>query len=715
VRTLKRYVRCFFLRGLSTQNGWRICGHIVNELCASFRREEVVNMRLLLFSCCAFTCCASILQGQSFTSTGSMHETRAFHTATLLDNGTVLVTGGFSNTAEIYNPLTGTWRYTNYPMNAVRALHSAVKLSNGKVLIIGGMGLPAGVLVESAEIFDPVSESFALVKSPNVSHVGENALLLNDGRVIVTGSVPYCGTTSNISEIYDPVSDTWNETPTMSVGPDPRAVKLPDGSVLAGGGGSCPPSPNVSRYNPTTNTVSQMGPMLTPRLEHTATLLGNGKVLIAAGSDPSFVTNSTEIYDPRAPPSGQSQYGNMLVDARRSHTATLLANGDVLVVGGYQSGNGYGYVGTLASSEQFNHVTLAWSQPGLMSVTRAFHTATLLPSGAVLVVGGLADSSSYSTQLNSAELWTPPVAYSNVLVFPVKTDSHCSGTHNMCTPNTVNISSVFDHKMTKAYESSKDPKSHCAPLSSPPPTWGKIIDFLGEEAQSPPPGSGSFGACGDLHGYTTTQGTKFLSGYHLLGPTYLYYDGHPGFDYPFNFGTAVYPAISGCVSYSIPVAGASPRPFHVLTIVPMTTPPPPGGCLAEKSETGYVIVYMHLSSYLSSDNTTVLHCTVRPSNGAAMCPSTNEVPCSAAMGCAQQDDFVSSTQANPIAFVGNFANGYWGGKKGTIGPHLHFEVDLWPNASPIPIDPYGWKSSTADPYSPLPGIMNTWLWQAAQP
>src|SRR5690242_9103536 len=78
------------------------------------------------------------LAGQSFSPTGSMNEARVQHTATLLDNGTVLVTGGSSNTAEIYDPATVSWRYTLHAMAYSRVAHTAVKLSSGKVLLAGG-------------------------------------------------------------------------------------------------------------------------------------------------------------------------------------------------------------------------------------------------------------------------------------------------------------------------------------------------------------------------------------------------------------------------------------------------------------------------------------------------------------------------------------------------------------------------------------------------
>jgi hypothetical protein len=85
------------------------------------------------------------------------------------------------------------------------------------------------------------------------------------------------------------------------------------------------------------------------------------------------------------------------------------------------------------------------------------------------------------------------------LAFPVPSDkAHCKGKSGTCTPQTVNISAVFDHQMGRPYESSDNtkPKQGCAPLPTPPPMWGKIMDFMGEEAANTATADGNYGTCG---------------------------------------------------------------------------------------------------------------------------------------------------------------------------------------------------------------------------
>ena len=324
----------------------------------------------------------------------SMNEPRAYHTATLLNNGTVLVTGGYngtevSNTAEIFDPQSGTWRYTLHPMNVARDYHTAVKLSDGRVLLVGGPSV-------SSEVFDPVTEQFTSFSGMNHYHISDPGLLLNDGRVlIVGGSQPSYN--AGVSEIYSPITNAWIVAPNIPVGiANPAAVKLADGTVLAAGGNdglSASAFSFVASYNPSADTVRGMAPMQVERKELTATLLLDGRVLLVGGTDANFTLSSTEVYDASVLPNGASTLASSLNQNRREHTATLLPNGDVVVVGGFQAAPG-GPSTVLASIETRDHITGSWTVSGTVSQPITGHTATLLADGRVLLVGGANGTSS---------------------------------------------------------------------------------------------------------------------------------------------------------------------------------------------------------------------------------------------------------------------------------------------------------------------------------
>lgn len=351
------------------------------------------------------------LSAQSFTPTGSMNLARTQHSATLLNNGTVLVAGGGSDstasgyTAEVYSPQTGTWRFTSHVMNFSRTGHTAVKLADGRVLLAGG----TGSLTNPGEVFDPVTEQFTPTNPMIGPHDRSPGILLSDGRIILVVGSLLALNGPGIAEIYDPVTNSWSATPSIPVGDSEiAAVGLPDGTVLATGGFACCTVaiyPNVARYNATTNTVTPMANMIVARHNHTVTVLPGGKVLVVGGSNPSSTESSTEIYDPTAPPNGQSQLNTSLNQSRRAHSATLLPNGDVLGVGGFQVVGGIQGT-TLSSAELRDHVNGTWSPAGSMSVSRQDQTATLLPSGKVLIAGGSAGRTFVAQ--NSAELWGTP-------------------------------------------------------------------------------------------------------------------------------------------------------------------------------------------------------------------------------------------------------------------------------------------------------------------
>ena len=124
------------------------------------------------------------------------------------------------------------------------------------------------------------------------------------------------------------------------------------------------------------------------------------------------------------------------------------------------------------------------------------------------------------------------------------------------------------------------------------------------------------------------------------------------------------------------------------------------------SDTGYVVFYLHLASYLNERGSPV-YCRV-PKNGSGKC--LLEVACPT---CPTEGQWVGIDASHPIAYVGDFSNGRWQG----VSPHLHLEVDYmpYPTAAPIPIDPYGWCGPPgADPYTSLTGLVNTNLWGAYQ-
>lgn len=364
----------------------------------------------------------------SFVPTGGMETPRVNHTATLLGNGKVLVTGGFvgasagpsiAASAELFDPLTGRFSRTAADMEALRASHTASLLLDGRVLIAGGITLAVDgddcATLHSTELFDPASGTFSPSGDMMDFRFGHTATTLKNGKVLIAGGVEVfedpdngCESFTDASaELYDPATGNFTPTGNMDTSRwDATATLLPDGKVLIAGGftdggfGSVLSLATAEIYDPTSGTFALTGRMSNPRAEHTATLLPNGKVLIAGGvnDDPSLpqeVFASAELYDPTTGTFTTSAQTAAMSVPRLGHAATLLSSGKVLIAGGDNSN------GVLSSAELFDPVKAVFSPTVRMMAKRFGHTATLLQNGLVLITGGAGSGN----VLASAELY----------------------------------------------------------------------------------------------------------------------------------------------------------------------------------------------------------------------------------------------------------------------------------------------------------------------
>jgi len=346
-----------------------------------------------------------------FQPTGDMGVERAEHTATLLADGKVLITGGFNNTgnlasAEIYDPVAGTFTSTG-AMTASRSLHTATLLANGpaatngKVLITGGSdGLGDDIDLTTAELFDPVTGTFTATGAMKEMRSEHTATLLANGKVLVAG-----GTIGDVAELFDPATGSFSSTGDLVVGGrwGCTATLLNDGTVLIAGGRDAEnvfdafPLNNAELFNPATGTFTATGAMTDFRYGHTAALLNSGKVLLAGGTNGNSLQDA-ELFDPAA--KTFSATGNMS-SPRANHTATLLNDGTVLVAGGFSFFPAPG--GSFATAEIFDTVTNMFTPTGRMGTPRSLHTATRLNDGRVLITGG--DSNGNPGFVKSAELY----------------------------------------------------------------------------------------------------------------------------------------------------------------------------------------------------------------------------------------------------------------------------------------------------------------------
>jgi N-acetylneuraminic acid mutarotase len=343
----------------------------------------------------------------TWTNTGSLLVPQDYPTDVLLASGKVLLIDPAGASAEIYDPATGGWTATA-GLRVARFTPSTTLLADGRVLVAGGWNSQSEYLT-SAEIYNPQTGTWTSTGSMNHRRGHHTGTLLPNGNVLVTGGIDVFASVTATTEVYNPDTGAWTLTGPMSSGrSDYLCTLLADGKVLVAGGFAAHGLylTNSELYDPNTKNWTNTGPLNVARTANrighsTATLLANGQVLAAGGNVYQVNANGTltsaELFDPA---SGTWTMTSSLPGPRSDHSATLLLDGKVLVAGGTDgTPNTY-----LSSALLYDPADGSWTTRTSLLAAHEDQGATLLPNGTVLVMGGN-DTTGFPTAI--AEVYDP--------------------------------------------------------------------------------------------------------------------------------------------------------------------------------------------------------------------------------------------------------------------------------------------------------------------
>ena len=383
-----------------------------------FRFSEVARKAVCLSFCVSLS--LSLSPPSQADPGGTLITPRTSHTATLLADGRVLVSGGSDGdllalaASEVYNPATNNWTATGH-LNQGRRNHETVLLADGHALSTGGLTSgDVSTVTKSAETYNPATGLWSVTGNMITARAFFDAVLLANGKVLVVGghiaSTPFETATC---ELYDPATGTWSATGSLL---QPRnehhATLLADGRVLVAGGfnqaaGLIAPS---ELYDPATGTWSNSGSLTQPRDSNIQVRLADGRVLVAGGvkrfgfaSHPPQITASTEIYNPAT---GIWSRTGSLNTPRIDFTANLLNDGRVFAAGGWDIGTTGGAAQIYSSIEEYTPATGRWRTLSMaLAAARFAHSTTSLLDGSLIIAGGQDNSFAL---IPTAELFVRP-------------------------------------------------------------------------------------------------------------------------------------------------------------------------------------------------------------------------------------------------------------------------------------------------------------------
>lgn len=391
-----------------------------------------------------------------FATTGSLNTARGDASMTLLSTGKVLVAGGRAagqyinnplSSSELFDPITATFAGTANLLSA-RYYHTATLLQDGTVLIAGGEN--SNSYLSAAEFYDPETSSFHTTGSLGVARCHHTATLLSNGKVLIAGGKNTNNNTVASAELYDPLTGLFSPTGSMlHARAAHMAVSLSDGRVLISGGEDDSTSGlnTAEIYDPNAGTFTATGNLISGREQTTAILLSNGKVLVAGGMAGSTFSalSSAETFDSA---SGTFSSTGGMQATRRQPLVVALKDGTVLFAGGTTN-----QLSSVTSAEIYTPANGTFASAGSLSTGRFQGSAALLNDSEVLIAGGetnpepTAEAELFTYQLDSGAL-KPKFQVVGVTYAPPGSGSKVTYSSNLMLTDTSSIDNTFTNATT---------------------------------------------------------------------------------------------------------------------------------------------------------------------------------------------------------------------------------------------------------------------------
>lgn len=376
--------------------------------------------------------------GDMLPTRGDVLTARQGHTATTLNDGRVLIVGGdepdtagvltTTNDFELYDPQTQTF-VTGGLLTQARSTHTATLLNDGRVLIVGGYPVNGpSTASATAEIFDPVSGTTAAVAAPGMGRTLHTATRLADGRVLVVGGgakfdlndiFGSLATVVSSSELYDPVLDTWSAGPSLTA---PlfahQASLLGDGRVLISSGVEVAslfgiPIPGITsgckRFDPTTGTYLSTASMPVGRAYHGQIALPSGGAMTVGGATGDFTaltfTTHTDVFRYNHIANSWTTAGQLAVG--RAYPNLVDLGDSIGVFAGLKTVDITTGSGTPATEAEIgNYSGLTWSTANQQVLPREVARAVVIDNGLRVLIVGVGDNGVSAVDL-TAEVFVP--------------------------------------------------------------------------------------------------------------------------------------------------------------------------------------------------------------------------------------------------------------------------------------------------------------------